>query len=172
MLFLRRAAFRTRPWVCHACRASSISSQQVGPNRRESQKLPCTPARTRFAPSPTGNLHLGSLRTALYNYLLAKATGGQFILRIEDTDTVRRLSRNSIQHMTDGTRKGLYRVPRSNYIVTFSGQGSIVTKVNDGVPLEIFKATSNLMSRSTEWWPIWAVSTGICSSLGVMPFAE
>ncbi|MCJ1377020.1 Glutamate--tRNA ligase mitochondrial [Xylographa soralifera] len=46
-------------------------------------------ARTRFAPSPTGYLHLGSLRTALYNYLLAKATGGQFLLRIEDTDTKR-----------------------------------------------------------------------------------
>ncbi|KAK1751607.1 mitochondrial putative glutamate--tRNA ligase [Echria macrotheca] len=51
--------------------------------------LPTFPCRTRFAPSPTGYLHLGSLRTALYNYLLAKATGGQFILRIEDTDQVR-----------------------------------------------------------------------------------
>lgn len=46
------------------------------------------PARTRFAPSPTGYLHLGSLRTALFNYLLAKRTGGQFLLRIEDTDKV------------------------------------------------------------------------------------
>src|SRR5579871_3388488 len=44
--------------------------------------------RTRFAPSPTGKLHLGSLRTALYNYLLAKHYNGQFILRIEDTDRV------------------------------------------------------------------------------------
>lgn len=48
-----------------------------------------TPARTRFAPSPTGFLHLGSLRTALYNYLLAKSTGGQFLLRLEDTDQKR-----------------------------------------------------------------------------------
>ncbi|KAH7419287.1 hypothetical protein BKA64DRAFT_751729, partial [Cadophora sp. MPI-SDFR-AT-0126] len=47
------------------------------------------PARTRFAPSPTGYLHLGSLRTALFNYLVAKATGGQFLLRIEDTDQKR-----------------------------------------------------------------------------------
>ena len=46
------------------------------------------PARTRFAPSPTGLLHLGSLRTALFNYLYAKRTGGQFLLRIEDTDQV------------------------------------------------------------------------------------
>lgn len=47
------------------------------------------PARTRFAPSPTGFLHLGSLRTALFNYLLAKSTGGQFLLRLEDTDSTR-----------------------------------------------------------------------------------
>ncbi|KAI1497516.1 hypothetical protein F5X99DRAFT_361687 [Biscogniauxia marginata] len=52
-------------------------------------KLPQTPARTRFAPSPTGYLHIGSLRTALYNFLLARATGGQFLLRIEDTDQTR-----------------------------------------------------------------------------------
>ncbi|KAG8161858.1 hypothetical protein KVR01_008845 [Diaporthe batatas] len=51
--------------------------------------LPESPARTRFAPSPTGYLHLGSLRTALFNYLLAQATGGQFILRLEDTDQKR-----------------------------------------------------------------------------------
>jgi glutamyl-tRNA synthetase len=47
------------------------------------------PARTRIAPSPTGHMHLGNARTALYAYLLAKKTGGQFILRIEDTDLKR-----------------------------------------------------------------------------------
>ena len=45
--------------------------------------------RTRFAPSPTGYMHVGNLRTALYAYLLAKANGGAFILRIEDTDQER-----------------------------------------------------------------------------------
>ena len=45
--------------------------------------------RTRFAPSPTGMLHLGGIRTALYNYLLAKKYNGDFILRIEDTDQTR-----------------------------------------------------------------------------------
>lgn len=45
--------------------------------------------RVRFAPSPTGYLHVGGLRTALYNYLYAKRTGGTFILRIEDTDQKR-----------------------------------------------------------------------------------
>ncbi len=45
--------------------------------------------KTRFAPSPTGFMHIGNLRTALYSYLLAKSKGGKFILRIEDTDQVR-----------------------------------------------------------------------------------
>lgn len=45
--------------------------------------------RTRFAPSPTGYLHLGNIRTALFNYLFAKQQGGRFILRIEDTDRER-----------------------------------------------------------------------------------
>ena len=45
--------------------------------------------RTRFAPSPTGRMHVGNLRTALYAYLLTKHEGGDFILRIEDTDQER-----------------------------------------------------------------------------------
>ena len=50
-----------------------------------------TDVRTRFAPSPTGYLHVGGLRTALYNYLLAKKHHGTFILRIEDTDQSRKV---------------------------------------------------------------------------------
>ena len=45
-----------------------------------------TKVRVRFAPSPTGPLHMGGVRTALYNYLFAKKQGGDFLLRIEDTD--------------------------------------------------------------------------------------
>jgi len=52
--------------------------------------------RVRFAPSPTGHLHIGGARTALYNWLLAKQLGGTFILRVEDTDTER-----STQEYTD-----------------------------------------------------------------------
>ena len=44
---------------------------------------------TRFAPSPTGNLHIGNVRTALHNWLWAKKHGGQFLLRIDDTDLER-----------------------------------------------------------------------------------
>lgn len=47
------------------------------------------PVRTRFAPSPTGSLHIGGLRTALFNWLYARHAGGQFVLRIEDTDQKR-----------------------------------------------------------------------------------
>ena len=48
-----------------------------------------TEVRTRFAPSPTGYLHIGGARTALFNYLFARHHGGKFILRIEDTDRER-----------------------------------------------------------------------------------
>ncbi len=57
--------------------------------------------RTRFAPSPTGHLHIGSLRTAIYAYALAKHAGGKFILRIEDTDVKREVegSREEIKNI-------------------------------------------------------------------------
>ena len=47
--------------------------------------------RTRFAPSPTGYLHIGGVRTALFNWLFARQRGGQFILRIDDTDAERNI---------------------------------------------------------------------------------
>lgn len=53
------------------------------------QPIPQTVHKTRFAPSPTGELHLGNLRTALFNALLARRLGGRFVLRIEDTDAER-----------------------------------------------------------------------------------
>ncbi|KAF1962351.1 glutamyl-tRNA synthetase [Byssothecium circinans] len=84
-------------WPFYTCRSClmrltkpshrSVSSKAA--KDKKSKVLPLSPARTRFAPSPTGYLHLGSLRTALFNYLLAKRTGGQFLLRIEDTDQKR-----------------------------------------------------------------------------------
>ncbi|WP_417587849.1 glutamate--tRNA ligase [Pararhodobacter oceanensis] len=57
---------------------------------------------TRFAPSPTGYLHIGNLRTALFNYLIARKTGGQFILRLDDTDQER-----SKQEYVDGIKTDL-----------------------------------------------------------------
>lgn len=56
--------------------------------------------RVRFAPSPTGYLHVGGLRTALYNYLLARRCGGKFLLRIEDTDRTR-LVANAVENILE-----------------------------------------------------------------------
>ena len=56
--------------------------------------------RVRFAPSPTGHLHIGGLRTALYNFLYAKQNNGKIILRIEDTDRTR---------LVDGAIKNLIK---------------------------------------------------------------
>ena len=61
--------------------------------------------RTRFAPSPTGYMHIGNLRTALYEYLIAKSAGGDFVLRIEDTDQKR-----YVEGATDIIYKTLKRV--------------------------------------------------------------
>ncbi|MCG3146770.1 MAG: Glutamate--tRNA ligase 1 [Verrucomicrobiae bacterium] len=57
--------------------------------------------RVRFAPSPTGFLHIGSVRTALFNWLYARHTGGTFVLRIEDTDTARN-TEQSLRTILDG----------------------------------------------------------------------
>ncbi|HEX4880280.1 MAG TPA: glutamate--tRNA ligase family protein, partial [Limnobacter sp.] len=60
-----------------------------------------TTIRTRFAPSPTGYLHLGGARTALYSWAFARHHGGQFILRVEDTD-VERSTPQAVQAIMDG----------------------------------------------------------------------
>ncbi|MGL4419459.1 MAG: glutamate--tRNA ligase family protein, partial [Gemmataceae bacterium] len=57
--------------------------------------------RTRFAPSPTGYLHIGGVRTALYNWLYARRHNGQFILRIDDTDAQRNRA-EAVQPILDG----------------------------------------------------------------------
>jgi glutamyl/glutaminyl-tRNA synthetase len=66
-----------------------------------------SPVVTRFAPSPTGSLHLGNARTALFSYLWARKTGGKFILRIEDTDSERSQDRFRDQLMADMRWLGL-----------------------------------------------------------------
>jgi len=62
-----------------------------------------TPVRVRFAPSPTGRMHIGNARSALYPYLLARRTGGTFILRIEDTDQ-KRYDPNAERELIEGLR--------------------------------------------------------------------
>src|SRR3984893_18363908 len=62
-----------------------MSANAISPPGGEPQRV------TRFAPTPTGELHLGNARTALFNLLLARSAGGRLLLRIEDTDTERSL---------------------------------------------------------------------------------
>ena len=61
------------------------------------------PVVTRFAPSPTGYLHIGGARTALFNWLYAKHKGGKFLLRIEDTDR-ERSTESAIKAILDGLK--------------------------------------------------------------------
>src|SRR5918996_5078778 len=62
-----------------------------------------SPMRLRFAPSPTGALHIGGARTALYNWLLARGSGGALVLRIEDTERERSTPEN-VEQMLDALR--------------------------------------------------------------------
>src|ERR671917_729901 len=64
--------------------------------------------RVRFAPSPTGYLHVGGARTALFNWLLARRAGGQFLLRIEDTDLARSTEQATLQLLEDLRWLGLH----------------------------------------------------------------
>ena len=83
--------------------------------------------RTRFAPSPTGELHIGSARTALFAYLFAKRNGGEFLLRIEDTDRAR-LVEGSAERMIESL-KWLNIVPENlNNIVVQSKRTDIYLK--------------------------------------------
>jgi glutamyl-tRNA synthetase len=78
------------------------AKHRVQTNSRSIRRM-SEPVRTRFAPSPTGFLHVGTARTALYSYLFARRHGGQFILRIEDTDTERNVA-DSAAGIVDGLR--------------------------------------------------------------------
>lgn len=73
------------------CSLTGRSSRPSSRRSSSSSTSASSKVRLRFAPSPTGYLHLGGLRTALFNHLLARRMGGKWILRIEDTDQVRSL---------------------------------------------------------------------------------
>ena len=72
---------------------------------------------TRFAPSPTGPLHIGGVRTALFNWLFAKNKGGNFLLRIEDTDKERSKKEYQTQIIQSLKWIGINRVDVSKYKV-------------------------------------------------------
>ncbi|GAA5936718.1 hypothetical protein JCM1841_001979, partial [Sporobolomyces salmonicolor] len=80
-----------QPWPLHSTLNGARSLSTSAPCSCSSPSIPSSPKpiKLRFAPSPTGFLHLGGLRTALYNHLLARKLGGKWVLRIEDTDQAR-----------------------------------------------------------------------------------
>src|SRR4029077_6068132 len=75
---------------------SGVSSTSASAPREQAASVV-----TRFAPSPTGELHLGNARTALFNWLLARRAGGRFLLRIEDTDSERSVDAHTLGLMAD-----------------------------------------------------------------------
>jgi hypothetical protein len=128
------------PHRLHASGLKSLEQSSLRGRGNLHFELPTTPARTRFAPSPTGYLHLGSLRTALYNYLLAKATGGQFLIRIEDTDRVRflepvpkenRFFELTREILTRYCRDALFQTQRVDFLTTCDGLSWSGTKVRN-----------------------------------------
>src|SRR6266446_6641068 len=70
-------------------RSIALQHEQKRKARLSANSSSSRPVVTRFAPSPTGFLHIGGARTALFNWLYARHTGGKFLLRIEDTDRAR-----------------------------------------------------------------------------------
>src|SRR5436309_5111227 len=84
--------------ITHVTQGPAFSAEYDGRMARVDQSI-----RVRYAPSPTGALHLGGARTALFNYLFARQRGGQFLLRIEDTDRSR-LKEGSQASIEEGLR--------------------------------------------------------------------
>src|ERR1043166_3119019 len=91
--------------------------------------------RVRFAPSPTGFLHIGGARTALFNWLYARHTGGTFILRIEDTDAAR-----NTQEAAEGILRGL------RWLGLAGAQGPL-TGDGEGERGPLFQSQRKKMSR-------------------------
>src|ERR1035437_8095981 len=89
--FLNSKTSRTRPICCARTELPAMIKTV----------MTTMPPRVRFAPSPTGLLHVGNARTALYNWLFARRTGGKFLLRIEDTDLERSETRYETQLIED-----------------------------------------------------------------------
>ena len=87
-----------------ATKKLSYTVSRLGPVAARPRARECTEMiRTRFAPSPTGYLHIGGVRTALFNWLFARGQGGRFILRIDDTDRQRNVE-EALQPILEGFR--------------------------------------------------------------------
>ncbi|GAB4852995.1 hypothetical protein Ancab_017184 [Ancistrocladus abbreviatus] len=99
----RQSSLSHRLSISHLRRSFSISARADSARSKSNDER----VRVRFAPSPTGNLHVGGARTALFNYLFARSKGGKFILRIEDTDLERSTKESEEALLRDLTWLGL-----------------------------------------------------------------
>nr|CAB3445357.1 unnamed protein product [Digitaria exilis] len=96
----------SRPFARHIHLGRVLSSRSRSRARAFAEPI-SGPVRVRFAPSPTGNLHVGGARTALFNYLFARSNGGRFVLRVEDTDLERSTRKSEEAVLADLTWLGL-----------------------------------------------------------------
>jgi glutamyl-tRNA synthetase len=148
------------------------SSAGVSPNSAAGE------VRVRFAPSPTGNLHVGGARTALFNYLFARSKGGKFILRIEDTDLERSTKASEDAVLQDLSWLGLtwdegpgldgaygpYRQSERNalyktYAENLLNSGQVYRCFCSSEELEKMKETANLKKLPPVYTGKWSSAT-------------
>ena len=107
--------------------------------------------KVRFAPSPTGFLHLGGLRTALYNYIYAKKQGGKIVLRIEDTDQTRKID-NAVENLLNSF----------NYLDIYFDEGPNIGGDNgpyyQSQRLSIFKDHIKILLKNGSVYPCFCTS--------------
>src|SRR3954471_12314294 len=108
MVGFHARGFWLKIWIARAPRSAPRSTALAGPPAGEtwapmSISLESYSMRVRFAPSPTGALHIGGARTALYNWLMARGNDGVLVLRIEDTDRERSTPEN-VEQILDALR--------------------------------------------------------------------
>lgn len=113
------------------------------------------PVRVRFAPSPTGFLHLGAIRSALFDYLIAQKTGGQFILRLEDTDR-ERLVDGAAEAISDSL-DWLGISPDEGVMPDGSQKGEYGPYVQSE-RLDIYAAYADKLAKTGSLYPCWCSS--------------
>lgn len=130
-----------------------------------------TPIRTRFAPSPTGALHIGGARTALYSWALAKHFGGTFVLRIEDTDVERSTPENVTEILNamqwldlahdDGPYYQMQRMSRYREVITqMLADGTAYHCYCSKEELELMRAEQERLGERTRYNGTWRPEPG------------
>ncbi|KAL6496788.1 hypothetical protein OROHE_027320 [Orobanche hederae] len=155
-----------------------VRNLRVSASSTSPSLMPTESIRVRFAPSPTGNLHVGGARTALFNYLFARSKGGQFVLRIEDTDLDRSTKESEDALLRDlswlgldwdegpgvGGNYGPYRQSERNalykqYVNTLLQTGHVYRCFCSNEELEKMKENAKLKQLPPVYTGKWASAT-------------